>query len=85
MGKDLKPEQRFNIIKPEEPFKNEIDKLKKEKEEKEMTKLLLELENSKQEEINQKLSKLEMIPMFNKIVILPYPRNPYRKIVEEVF
>jgi len=29
MGKDLKPEQRFNIIKPEEPFKNEIDKLKK--------------------------------------------------------
>ena len=82
MGKDLKPEQRFNIIKPEEPFKNEIDKLKKEKEEQEMAKLLLELEKSKQEEINQKLSKLEMIPMFNKIVILPYPRNPYRKIVE---
>ena len=57
-------------------------KAKTEKLAAELKKSLMDAEKTKQEEINKKIEKLEMLPLYNKIVILPYPVNPYRKIVE---
>lgn len=58
------------------------EQLKKENYAKELKKALFEAEKSKQEEINKKIEKLEMLPLYNKIIIQPYPVNPYRKVVE---
>ena len=58
------------------------EKLKKENYAKELKKALFEAEKTKQEEINKKIEKLEMLPLYNKIIIQPYPVNPYRKVVE---
>jgi hypothetical protein len=69
-------------------FNDELDinyQIQKSKQEKDMQKaneLLLEAEKKKQEEINKKLERLEMIPLGKKIIIQPYPVNPYRKILE---
>lgn len=71
-----------NIIVPKNPFLEEVDQMKEKKELEEIQKKLLELDKIKQEEINQKLQNLELIPMFDKVIILPYPQNPYRKIIE---
>lgn len=47
--------------------------------------LLREAEKTKQKEINDRLATLEMYPTINRLVILPYPKNPYRKIMEGEF
>ena len=70
------------LIVPEQALNYEFEKLRQEKEQEEAAKMLFELEKQKQEEINSKLEKLEMMPLGNKIVILPYPQNPYRKVME---
>lgn len=81
-GKFFMGNRADNLIVPESPFKNEFEKLQREKEEEEVRKLLFEAEKTKQEEINRKLQNLEMLPMGNRVIILPYPVNPYRKVVE---
>lgn len=58
------------------------ERLKQEKAEEEIKKALFEAERNKQAEINKKLESLEMLPMLNKIILQPYPVNPYRKVVE---
>lgn len=70
------------LILPEKPLEDLFEKSKFEKEQEEAAKMLFELEKKKQEEINAKVEKLEMLPLGNKIVILPYPSNPYKKIME---
>lgn len=82
MGKFFMGNRKDNLIVPESPFTNEFEKLKREKEAEEAQKMLLELEKQKQEEVNKKLETLELLPMGNKLVLLPYPTNPYRKIME---
>lgn len=57
-------------------------KLREEKEAEELKNLLFEAEKNKQKEINDRIEKLELVPMANKILIQPYPVNPYRKVVE---
>ena len=57
------------------------ERLKQEKAEEEIKKALFEAERNKQAEINKKLETLELIPIGNKIILLPYPKNPYRKVV----
>ena len=36
---------------------------------------------TKQKEIDDKAERLELIPISNKVLILPYPENPYRKAI----
>ena len=67
----------------EEPtIKDAAERLKEEKAAEEIKKALFEAEKNKQAEINKKLETLEMLPMMNKIILQPYPVNPYRKVVE---
>lgn len=73
---------RSNFMSDIPTIEEAANKLKQEKEAKELKEALLEAEKNKQEEINKKLQNLEMIPMFNKLIIMPYPENPYRKVVE---
>ncbi len=67
---------------PENPFLSDVQRMKEEQEVEEMNKKLIELDKIKQEEINKKLETLEIVPMGNKVIIMPYPQNPYRKIIE---
>ena len=63
-------------------IKDAAERLKEEKAAEEIKKALFEAEQNKQAEINKKLETLEMLPMMNKIILQPYPVNPYRKVVE---
>lgn len=63
-------------------LENQIEKQKREKEFQEAQTLLIEAAKQKQDEINSKLETLEMLPMGNKVVLMPYPQNPYRKIMQ---
>ena len=69
------------VITPENPFTEALKKKQLEEAEQEARKLYLDLEKQKQDEINKKLETLELIPIGNKIILLPYPKNPYRKVV----
>lgn len=71
---------KSGIILPENQLQYEIDKAKKEKEEEDALALLRELDDIKQKEIEDSISELELLPEGNKIIILPYPTNPYKKI-----
>ena len=63
-------------------IKDAAERLKEEKAAEEIKKALFEAEQNKQAEINKKIETLEMLPMMNKIILQPYPVNPYRKVVE---
>ena len=63
-------------------IKDAAERLKEEKAAEEIKKALFEAEQNKQAEINKKLETLEMLPMMNKIILQPYPVNPYRQVVE---
>lgn len=71
-----------NLILPTNELQKEIENEKDRKAAEEANKLLIELEKQKQDEINQKLETLEMLPMGNKIILMAYPENPYKKIME---
>jgi hypothetical protein len=71
-----------NLILPQNPFTKEREKQIEEEEAKKARDLLIELETAKQEELKKKLQTLEMLPMFNKVILLPYPNNPYKKSIE---
>jgi hypothetical protein len=77
-----KKENYTNLILPENPFTKELESQKDEQAAKEARDLFIKLEQEKQEELNSKLETLEMLPMFNKVILLPYPNNPYRKTVQ---
>lgn len=69
------------LYEPKNDFLEEAAKIKQEKEEKEAKEKLLELNRQKQEDLNKRLETLEMVPNGNKLIILPYPINPYRRIM----
>jgi hypothetical protein len=62
-------------------LENQIQKKKEEEQAEEARKLLMEAEKAKQEELEKKLEKLEMLPLGSKVILLPYPTNPYRKVL----
>jgi len=74
--------EESGLILPANPFQGEAEKLKEQKEIEEARAMYLELQTKKQAELDAKLQTLEMLPMFNKIILLPYPRNPYKKTVQ---
>ena len=78
MGKNLKTPLNDDLL-----LENQIFKAKQEKELKEANEILKETMLEKQKEIDNKAEKLELIPISNKVLILPYPENPYRKAITE--
>lgn len=71
-----------DIFLPENEILRAAAKQRAEKELAELNAKLIELAKEKQEELDAKLQTLELMPLFNKVVLLPYPENPYRKIAE---
>lgn len=73
-----------NIILPQE---SDIEKqariLREEKKAQEIADKLKEVHLNKQKEIESKLETLEILPLRDKVIILPYPQNPYVQLVTE--
>lgn len=73
-----------NIIVPEE---NDILKQarlqREEKEQKAAADTLIALAKEKQKELEAKLPNLELFPVGINLIILPYPHNPYKKILSD--
>ncbi|MGV8961813.1 MAG: hypothetical protein ACOH2V_00260 [Candidatus Saccharimonadaceae bacterium] len=69
------------ILLPEDLLQNDINKQKVAKEAEEARAMFMELQEKKQKELDTKLETLELLPMLNKVILLPYPRNPYKKIL----
>ena len=63
-------------------LENQIDRKREQEAQEQAAKLLLEASRAKQEEINQKLQTLELLPNGNKVIILPYPSNPYKQVMK---
>lgn len=74
--------RKSELILPEDLLQKEFDKAKLEKDKEEAGRILFEAEKKKQEELDAKLATLEIVPMFNKIILAPYPRNPYKQLVK---
>lgn len=64
------------------PFTSDLEALNKKKEQEETVSMLKDLARQKQEEINAKLEKLELMPIGSNLIILPYPENPYKRVFE---
>lgn len=75
MGKNLRPILDDDSLLLENQLKR--------KELEDANNLLVEVEKAKQKEIEAKLEKLEILPLGSRIILLPYLRNPYRKIVSD--
>lgn len=71
-----------NLLIPTDTIEDQARKAREDKEAEEAAKALLEAEKAKQEEINSKLETLELMPMGNRVIIMPYPVNPYRQIIK---
>lgn len=66
---------------PENQILRMAEKQRQEEEIKEANRIYLEAQKIKQDELNEKLERLELIPLGQKIILLPYPTNPYKKLV----
>lgn len=80
-GKFYFPHQKTKLIIPESPFASQAEEMRLEKDAEIATQKLVELAKAKQEELEKKLEKLELLPMGAKVIILPYPENPYRRVM----
>lgn len=72
---------KSDLILPE-GLEDRIEQEKINKEIEEAKRLYLEAEEAKQKELEAKLESLEILPMFDKVIILPYPSNPYKKVIQ---
>jgi hypothetical protein len=70
-----------NIITPTDPLQDQIRRYREEKDAAELAEKFSTIDKEKQKEIEEKLSKLECLPLGNKIIMLPYPVNPYRRVL----
>lgn len=77
----IKSGGKSNLILPE-GLEDQIEKEKTIKDMEEAGKLFIAAEEAKQKELELKLRDLEILPMFDKIIVLPYPINPYKKLVQ---
>ena len=71
-----------NLIVPENEIVKQARQEREKKEEQELTERLIQVHAQKQEEINSKLETLEILPTGNRLIVLPYPENPYKKILD---
>lgn len=72
-----------NIKVPNNPIVQMAQKQREEKEATELAERLKETHLAKQREINDKLERLVMKPMNSRIIIMPYPANPYVQAITE--
>lgn len=72
-----------NIIVPTNPLMEEARKAEEEKKAEELAQRLKETHLAKQREIEEKLKDLEIVPNGNRLVLMPYPSNPYIKIMTD--
>lgn len=70
------------VFLPEETIIDKSIRLKQEEEARKAAEGLMEADKQKQEEINSKVETLEMLPIGNKVILMPYPVNPYRQIIK---
>ena len=78
MGGDNK-----EIILPENEFLKEAEKAREKKEQEELAQKLKEVHEAKQREIQERLEGLEIVPNGNKLILMPYPSNPYVQVVTD--
>jgi predicted nucleotide-binding protein (sugar kinase/HSP70/actin superfamily) len=71
------------IIVPNNPIEEAAQSQREAKEVEEAAKKAQELAKQKQAEIQRKLQKLEQLPMGTRIIIRPYPNNPYTNLMSE--
>lgn len=72
-----------NIIIPEDPIIIEARKQQEQKKAEELAQKLKEAHLAKQKEIEERLEGLEILPNGNRLVLMPYPSNPYVKILTD--
>jgi hypothetical protein len=72
-----------NIVVPSNPIAAEVRKLEEEKKAEELAQRLKEAHLAKQKEIEERLEGLELVPNGNRLVLMPYPSNPYVKVMTE--
>lgn len=72
-----------NIIVPSNPIATEARKLEDKKKAEELAQKLKEAHLDKQKEIEERLKGLELVPNGNRLVLMPYPSNPYVKIMTD--
>ena len=71
-----------DLFLPENQILREAQKLREQKELEEANRMYLELQERKQAELDAKLETLELVPMGAKVILLPYPQNPYKKVLK---
>lgn len=71
-----------DIYVPENQILRDAEKLRQQKDQETANELFLAAQEQKQKELNEKLERLELLPMGPKVIILPYASNPYRKVME---
>lgn len=81
-GKENYTKEKSGILMPTNPIEEAAEKLRLEKEIEEAATKYLELQRAKQADLDARLETLELLPMLDKIIILPYPRNPYKKAIQ---
>jgi hypothetical protein len=81
-GIGKKYDNKSGILVPVDPMAEEFEKNKIEQDIEKAKQMYLELEKEKQAELEKKLETLELIPMYDKVILLPYPTNPYRKVLQ---
>jgi len=72
----------IKLVSPMEPFaleKAQLAKAKELEEQSKAKKILIELRLKKQREIMERAEKLDILPLGTKVIMLPYPENPYKK------
>lgn len=79
MGGNEKP----SLIVPKSDIERMAEKQREEKEAKELQEQFVETHLAKQREIMEKAERLELVPTGNRLIIMPYPRNPYTQSMTE--
>jgi len=74
---------KSGLILPANPLADMSASIQHEKDLEIAGKMYMELAEQKQKELDAKIETLEIIPMQNKVLLLPYPENPYRKIASK--
>jgi hypothetical protein len=72
---------KSGLILPGQPLQKEIEGAKTTKEVEEANSIYKEAALAKQKKLEEKLQRLEIMPVANRIIILPYPHNPYKQEV----
>lgn len=77
---------KVDVVTPMEPFaleKAQLAKAKELEEQEKAKRLLIELRLQKQKEIMERAEKLDILPLGTKLIMLPYPENPYKRVYSD--